>query len=101
MKPETIKEICKAHLEVEQEYGINIDEVTTREILSYCIRKLKHIRKDEDYLPILYKCELPMQLAIKEINKLSKFMYEEMKGGEGYVFGMSYESLPLTMPQCT
>lgn len=100
MKPETIKEICNAQYDVEQEYGITIDEVTARETLSYCIRKLKHIHKDEDYLPLLYRCELPMQIAIKEINKLSKFMYEEMKGGDGYVFGMSYAPLSSTMPQC-
>ena len=99
MKVETIREVCKAHLEVQEEYGIIIDEKTTREIFEYCLRKLKHIGKDEDYLPILYKCELPMQLAMKEINKLSKFMYEEMKGGEYSVFNLFKNSLPLTVPQ--
>lgn len=101
MKLETIKKICEAHLAVEQEYGIHIDEATTREILSYCIRKLKCIGKDEDYLPILYKCELPMQLAMKEVNKLSKFMYEEMKGGEYSVFNLFKNSLPPTVSQRT
>ena len=94
MKAETLKEVCKAHIEVENEYGIRIDAKTTLEVFEYCIRKLKHIGKDEDYLPILYRCELPMQLAIKEIDKLSKFMYQEMKeGGEGYVFGMLADAL--------
>ena len=94
MKVQTITEVCKAHLEVEREYGIVVDPKTTREVFEYCVRKLKCIGKDEDYLPILYQCELPMHLAMKEINKLSKFMYEEMKkGGEDYVFGMSYEPL--------
>lgn len=95
MKAETIKEVCKAHIEVENELGFVIDAKTTIEVFEYCVRKLKRIGKSEDYLPILYKCELPMQIAAREINKLSKFLYEEMKkGGEGYVFGMSYAPLP-------
>ena len=94
MKVQTFSEVCQAHIEVEREYGIVIDEKTTREVFEYCVRKLKRIGKNEDYLPILHRCELPMQLAMREVNKLSRFMYEERKkGGEGYVFGMSYAPL--------
>ena len=98
MKVETIAKVCEAQLEVQDEYGFIIDDDTAMEVFEYCVRKLKCIGKGEDYLPILYKCELPMHIAMKEINKLSKFMYEEMKGGEGYVFGMLYEPLSPKMP---
>lgn len=102
MKPETMKAICEAHLEVENEYGIVITEETTRAILSYCIHKLKRIGKEEDYLPLLYRCELPLQLAMQEINRISENRLKERKKGvEEYVFGMLSDTLQPKMPQRT
>ena len=72
MNVDTIHGVYKAHLEVEEELGFGIDEETTREVLQYCIRKLKYIGKDEDYLPLLYRYELPMQLSMRAINKVSE-----------------------------
>ena len=82
MNTKTLKAICEAHLEVERELGIVVPDDTIREILSHCIRKLKVAGKDEAYLPILYRYELPMQLAMKLINRTSEFVRSVRKGGE-------------------
>lgn len=100
MKIETFHKVCEAHCEVESELGFGIDAMTTWSVLGYCIRKLKRIGKDEDYLPILYRCELPMQLAMREINRRSEAMLRERKGGERYVRNMPTDDLSIQLPQC-
>lgn len=82
MKPETIKAVCQAHCDVVEEIGVEVSPETTIEIFGYCIRKLKYIGKDEDYLPILYRCELPLQLSMRAINRMSEAIRKERKGGE-------------------
>lgn len=101
MKAETINGIVQALLDAEHELGVHFDTDFTLDVLKYCTRKLERIGKGEDYLPILYRCELESHLAMREINSRTEAMLKERKGGEGYVCGMSQRDMPIRMPQCT
>ena len=101
MKAETIHGIVHALLDAEDELGVHFDTDFTLEVLKYCTRKLERIGKGEDYLPILYRCELESHLVMREINRRSEAMLKERKGGEGYVFGMPQNDMPLRLSQCT
>ena len=71
MKLETKMLVMKARREAEKEIGAIIPDDIATEVLSYCERKLVCMKKDEDYLPILYRCELPMQVQMRAITALS------------------------------
>ena len=100
MKAETIHGIVHAMLDAEHELGVHFDTDFTIDVLRYCIRKLERIGKDEDYLPLLYRCELESHLAMREINKMSEAIYRERKGGERYVLDVLPNAMPPTVSQC-
>lgn len=60
--------IDKARQEAEEEIGFEVPDKLAKEVLAYCIKKLHVIGKDVDYLPILYRYELPMKVAIMCVN---------------------------------
>lgn len=74
MKLETKMLVMKARREAEKEIGAIIPDDLANEILGYCERKLACIKKDEDYLPILYRCELPLQVRMRELAELSAYL---------------------------
>ena len=71
MKLKTRLLIMKARSEAEKELNAKIPDQLAREVLDYCKRKLVCIGKNEDYLPLLYRCELPLQVQMREITALS------------------------------
>lgn len=71
MKLKTRLLVMKARSEAEKELNAKVPDQLAREVLDYCKRKLVCIGKDEDYLPILYRCELPMQVQMRAITALS------------------------------
>ena len=66
----TEKELENARREAEAEIGFAVNDEVAEEILSICKRKLKVIGKGDDYLPILYRCELPMKIHGMFINSI-------------------------------
>lgn len=74
MKLETKMLVMKARREAEKEIGAIIPDDIATEVLSYCERKLVCMKKGEDYLPILYRCELPLQVQMRELTELSAYL---------------------------
>ncbi len=64
---------------IERKYGIQISDDYAKEVLDYCINKLKYIGKDENYLPLLYRCELPIHIEIDVINNYGRERMEVNK----------------------
>ena len=81
MKIFTKIKIAKAKRDADKEIGYKIDKTTAKEVLEYCKRKLIYIKKDEGYLPLLYRFELPLQVSILAINKYSEAMMKQRKEG--------------------
>lgn len=79
MKIQTLRELVKAKKSAEMSMGFAVDNVTAREVLEHCIRKCKCANKDEDYLPIMYRYELPMQIEAKRINEISLMYMKERR----------------------
>lgn len=52
---------------LEKERNEKYPELFVEEVVEHCERKLKLTGKDEDYLPLLFMCELPMQWQIKTL----------------------------------
>lgn len=69
MKAKTKIELLKVTRNVEKKVGYKIPKVVVEDVLAVCLRKISCIKKDESYLPILYACELPLQLQIIAINE--------------------------------
>lgn len=61
--------LAKARREAEQECGFKFSDSFAIEVLRYCIRKLKRIGQTEEYLPLLYRCELVQHQQMKSINE--------------------------------
>lgn len=64
------KELEDARKEAEKEMGFSVSDEVAEEILAICKRKLSVIGKGEDYLPILYRFELPMKVHGMFINSI-------------------------------
>ena len=62
--------ISEARREAERELGFCISDDAANEILDICKRKLAIIKKGEDYLPILYRSELPLKIQGMRINEI-------------------------------
>lgn len=63
--------LVKARNEAEQECGYKFDDKYAIEVLRYCMRKLKRIGQTEEYLPLLYRCELIQHQQMKRITEAS------------------------------
>lgn len=72
MKILTKFKLAKARKDAEKELGFKIPDCIAKNVLDYCLNKLPYIKKDESYLPLLYRCELPMQMQIMAINYLGE-----------------------------
>lgn len=67
-----IPTLMRAYRLAEEEIERTIPLCDAIESLSNCVRKLGCIGKDIDYLPLLYRCELPMFMTMKEITSQVK-----------------------------
>ena len=86
--------IEQARMMAEQEIGFCVPDAIADEVLAYCLRKLKTIKKELDYLPLLYRYELPIKIEILSINSRSKetrkmlaceYCKQRIENGEEYV----------------
>jgi len=82
VKVKTLNRIVEARDEVEKELGMKISKELAETVLMMCMRKMRRIKASEDYLPILYRCELPLQISIIEINRKGEENYRMRKEGE-------------------
>lgn len=94
MKLKTKIGVWKARRNAERELGFKISNDEAKEVLSYCIRKLPYIKKDESYLPLLYECTIPQHLQMRAINQVSFEMMRLRKEVGTNVFGVQTAPLP-------
>lgn len=64
--------LVKARNEAEHECGYKFDDKYAIEVLRYCMRKLKRIGQTEEYLPLLYRCELIQHQQMMRITETRK-----------------------------
>lgn len=69
--------LAKARREAEQECGFKFDEKFAIDVLRYCIRKLERIGQTEEYLPLLYRCELVQHFQMRSINETNNFVMQK------------------------
>ena len=76
----TLTELLDAKREVEIELGIEIPDDIAMNTLEICKRKLICSGKGEDYLPLLYRYELPMKVYGTVVNArtISKITRQEV-----------------------
>ena len=65
-----MNELELARKEAEKEIGFAVSDEVADQILDICKRKLKVIGKSKDYLPILYRYELPLKIQGMFINSI-------------------------------
>lgn len=76
MKISTLQKIVQAKKEAEKEIGFTVDNRTAREVLRLCVRKCKCASKGEDYLPLMFRYELPMKIEAEMLNEIGKINRE-------------------------
>lgn len=69
--------LAKARSEAEEECGLVFDDRFATEVLRYCIRKLERIGQTEEYLPLLYRCELVQHQQMRSINAMSNSVVQK------------------------
>lgn len=94
MTEEIRKQVADARIAAEQEIGFAVSDELAEEILELCKRKCVCAGKDEDYLPIMYRYELPMKVAAYAINEVSQKMYEIVKEVGEYVRNLPSVAVP-------
>lgn len=94
MTEEIRKQVADARIAAEQEIGFAVSDEFAEEILELCKRKCVCAGKDEDYLPIMYRYELPMKVAAYAINEVSQKMYEMVKEVGEYVRNLPSVAVP-------
>ena len=94
MTEETRKQVADARIAAEQEMGFAVSDEFAEEILELCKRKCVCAGKDEDYLPIMYRYEMPMKVAAYAINEVSQKMHEMVKEVEKYVRNLPSVAVP-------
>ena len=99
MKLRTRLRIARARTEAETELGCKVPDWLADEVLAYCQRKLVCIKKDEDYLPLLYRCELPMQVQMKAITAASIGRMSQRKEAERSVRDLSSYPVRSSLPE--
>ncbi len=101
MTEKIAREIDEARKAAEAEIGFAVSDEFAERILELCKRKCLCAKKNEDYLPIMFRFELPMKVTAEALNEYSKAMQELRKGDEMYVQCMSPNAVPSAMPLCT
>ena len=94
MTEEIRKQVADARIAAEQEICFAVSDEFAEEILELCKRKCVCAGKDEDYLPIMYRYELPMKVAAYAINEVSQKMHEMVKEVEEYVRNLPSVAVP-------
>lgn len=94
MKLSTKLKIAKARRQAEAELGVKLPNDFARDVLKYCERKLICIKKDEDYLPLLYRCELPQHAQMRAITEYSIAMMKQRKEAEKSVRDLQTDAVP-------
>lgn len=95
------KQVAEARKAAEFEMGFAVSDEFAERILELCKQKCLCAGKDEDYLPIMYRFELPMKVTAEALNEYSRTMQEIKKGVEMYVQCLSPNALPPAMSVCT
>lgn len=101
MNEKIAREVQEARRAAEGEMGFTVSDEFADRILELCKRKCLCAGKDEDYLPIMYRFELPMKVKAEALNEYSRVMQQIKKGAEMYVQCLSPNALPSAMPVCT
>lgn len=101
MNEKIAREVQEARRAAEAEMGFTVSDEFADHILELCKRKCLCAGKDEDYLPIMYRFELPMKVTAEALNEYSRTMQEIKKGAKMYVQCLSPNALPSAMPVCT
>ena len=96
MKLSTKLKIAKARRQAEAEIGVKLPNDFARDVLKYCERKLVCIKKDEDYLPLLYRCELPLQAQMRAITEYS-IAIKNRKEAKESVRDLQTDAVPSTL----
>lgn len=79
MTNKILEAIKNARIDAEAEIGFEVPDELADEVLEHCKRKCVCAKKDDDYLPIMYRFELPMYLSMMAINAASKAIQEIRK----------------------
>ena len=98
MTAEIRKKVEEARRAAEDEMGFTVTDEFAEEILELCKRKCVCAGKDEDYLPIMYRFELPMKVQAYALNKVSETMQKIKKEVEEYVRDLPPVTVSPAMP---
>lgn len=71
MRKETALLVMKARMEVEDLINSKIPDSFAQDVLDHCKRKVECSGKGEEYLPVLYRDELPLRVFMSSINALN------------------------------
>ena len=100
LKHDIAKAVSKITRELEIKLGITISSATQQEVLEYCKRKLVCIKKDDNYLPLLYRCELPIYLNRTAITDYSIGVMRHRKESMENVQNLPTATLCFQMSKC-
>ena len=95
------EQIAEARSAAEAEIGFKVDDEFAESVLELCKRKCVCASKDEDYMPIMYRFELPMKVAGMAINRFSEMMQKCRKEEAEYVRHLRKNGLSLSVSQCS
>lgn len=98
MTEEIRKQVADARIAVEQEMGFAVPDEFAEEIFELCKRKCVCAGEDEDYLPIMYRYELPMKVAAYAISEVSQKMHKMIKEVDEYVRNLPSVAMPSAVP---
>lgn len=101
MNEKIARQVQEARKAAESEIGFSVSDECADRILELCERKCLCAGKNEDYLPIMYRFELPMKVAAEALNEYSRTMQKSKKGAKRYVQCLSPNALPSAMSVCT
>lgn len=93
LSKEILIELRRSRREAEMELGFMISDDIAREVLEICKRKLIVSGKDKDYLPILYRYELPMKVQGSMITTATVFGMSKKEVNDN-VFSMYAQPMP-------
>ncbi len=98
LSKEILIELRRSRREAEMELGFMIPDDIAREVLEICKRKLIVSGMDKDYLPLLYRYELPLKVQGSMITTATVFGMS-IKEANKNVFGVYAQSMPCRLPE--